>query len=103
LIWIKGGWGGERGPGVACGYIHRRPRLVDAYLGPLRVRCIDFEVSEDKDQGQIAAAAAGQMRCPRRGRHWHRWHCRTYRCRRSNCAVDRLRAAKASSCIGVGL
>src|SRR5689334_894012 len=24
------------------------------YLGPLRVRCIDFEVSEDKDQGQIA-------------------------------------------------
>ncbi len=24
------------------------------YLGPLRVRCIDFEASEDKDQGQIA-------------------------------------------------
>jgi prophage DNA circulation protein len=28
--------------------------LVHPYLGPLRVRCIDFEVSEDKDQGQIA-------------------------------------------------
>jgi prophage DNA circulation protein len=25
--------------------------LVHPYLGPLRVRCIDFEVSEDKDQG----------------------------------------------------
>jgi prophage DNA circulation protein len=28
--------------------------LVHPYLGPLRVRCIDFEVSEDKDQCQIA-------------------------------------------------
>ena len=28
--------------------------LVHPYLGPLRVRCIDFEVSEDKDSGQIA-------------------------------------------------
>jgi prophage DNA circulation protein len=28
--------------------------LVHPYLGPLRVRCIDFEVSEDKDAGQIA-------------------------------------------------
>jgi DNA circularisation protein N-terminus len=28
--------------------------LVHPYLGPLRVRCIDFEVSEGKDAGQIA-------------------------------------------------
>ena len=28
--------------------------LVHPYLGPLRVRCLDFEVSEDKDNGQIA-------------------------------------------------
>jgi hypothetical protein len=28
--------------------------LVHPYLGPLQVRCIDFEVSEDRDAGQIA-------------------------------------------------
>ncbi len=28
--------------------------LVHPYLGPLQVRCVDYEVSEDKDNGQIA-------------------------------------------------
>jgi prophage DNA circulation protein len=28
--------------------------LVHPYLGPLRVRCLDYDVSEDKDNGQIA-------------------------------------------------
>jgi hypothetical protein len=28
---------------------------VHPYLRPLRVRCLDFEVSEDKDKGQIVA------------------------------------------------
>lgn len=28
--------------------------LVHPYLGPLQVRCVDYEVTEDKDNGQIA-------------------------------------------------
>jgi hypothetical protein len=27
---------------------------VHPYLGPLQMRCIDFQVSEDKDNGQTA-------------------------------------------------
>ena len=46
--------------------------LVHPYPGPLRVRCIDFEISEAKDQGRTANSSS-----PMRGRglrrHW-RWH-----------------------------
>ena len=38
----------------ACEASSQVGTLVHPYLGPLQVRCVDYEVTEDKDNGQIA-------------------------------------------------